>query len=101
MLLLFSFFCVNFKIKKFQENTFLEGIIKKCFKKNLEKFEKYFDKCVMLIMILNLLVLEVFMRPITMERVEATRQDILNIITSPTLTHEQKLTNLAPFLMQI
>ena len=35
------------------------------------------------------------MRPITMERVETTRQDILDIITSPTLTHEQKLTNLA------
>ena len=35
------------------------------------------------------------MRRITMERVESTRQEILNIITSPTLTHEQKLTNLA------
>ena len=35
------------------------------------------------------------MRPITMERVETTRQDILDIITSSTLTHEQKLTNLA------
>ena len=35
------------------------------------------------------------MRPITMERVETTRRDILDIITSPTLTHEQKLTNLA------
>ena len=35
------------------------------------------------------------MKSITMERVETTRQDILDIITSPTLTHEQKLTNLA------
>ena len=30
-----------------------------------------------------------------MERVENTRQEILNIITSRKLTHEQKLTNLA------
>ncbi|MFQ9546624.1 MAG: hypothetical protein ACLRZ6_00945 [Lachnospiraceae bacterium] len=35
------------------------------------------------------------MRPISMERVENTRQEILNIITSRKLTHEQKLTNLA------
>lgn len=35
------------------------------------------------------------MRAITMERVESTRQEILDIIKSPTLTHEQKLTNLA------
>ncbi|MFI3238209.1 MAG: YjjI family glycine radical enzyme [Lachnospiraceae bacterium] len=35
------------------------------------------------------------MKPITMARVEETRAEILNIIKSPTLTHEQKLTNLA------
>jgi len=35
------------------------------------------------------------MRDITMERVNQTREHILNIIESPTLTHEQKLTNLA------
>lgn len=35
------------------------------------------------------------MRAINMERVEATRNEIYNIITSPTLTHEQKLTSLA------
>lgn len=35
------------------------------------------------------------MREISMERVNETRENILNIITSPTLTHEQKLTNLA------
>ena len=35
------------------------------------------------------------MKPITMERVETTRQEIYDIITSRTLTHEQKLTNLA------
>ncbi|MCD7752286.1 MAG: YjjI family glycine radical enzyme [Lachnospiraceae bacterium] len=35
------------------------------------------------------------MRPISMERVERTRKDILDIIESPVLTHEQKLTNLA------
>ncbi len=35
------------------------------------------------------------MRDIPMERVNATRKRILNIIESPTLTHEQKLTNLA------
>ncbi|MGL5258698.1 MAG: YjjI family glycine radical enzyme [Lachnospiraceae bacterium] len=35
------------------------------------------------------------MRAISMERVESTRNDILNIIKSPCLTHEQKLTNLA------
>ena len=35
------------------------------------------------------------MRPISMERVEDTRKQIYNIITSTTLTHEQKLTNLA------
>ncbi|MCD8223164.1 MAG: YjjI family glycine radical enzyme [Clostridiales bacterium] len=35
------------------------------------------------------------MRDISMERVNATRERILNIIKSPTLTHEQKLTNLA------
>lgn len=34
-------------------------------------------------------------RPISLERVEKTRQDILNVITSTTLTHEQKLTNLS------
>ena len=35
------------------------------------------------------------MRPISMERVNETRENILDIIKSPTLTHEQKLTNLA------
>lgn len=35
------------------------------------------------------------MRDITMERVNQTRENILNIIESPSLTHEQKLTNLA------
>lgn len=35
------------------------------------------------------------MRPISMERVDATRQEILDIITSRSLTHEQKLTNLS------
>ena len=35
------------------------------------------------------------MRPISMERVNETRENILDIIESPTLTHEQKLTNLA------
>lgn len=35
------------------------------------------------------------MREITMERVNQTRENILNIIESPSLTHEQKLTNLA------
>lgn len=35
------------------------------------------------------------MRDITMERVNETRSNILNIIESPVLTHEQKLTNLA------
>jgi YjjI family glycine radical enzyme len=35
------------------------------------------------------------MREITMDRVEQTRSEILDIIKSPTLTHEQKLTNLA------
>ena len=35
------------------------------------------------------------MRDISMERVNATREQILEIIKSPTLTHEQKLTNLA------
>lgn len=35
------------------------------------------------------------MRAITMDRVDTTRNEILDIITSPTLTHEQKLTNLA------
>lgn len=35
------------------------------------------------------------MRDISMERVNQTRDNILGIITSPTLTHEQKLTNLA------
>lgn len=35
------------------------------------------------------------MREISMERVEQTREKILEIIESPTLTHEQKLTNLA------
>ncbi|MDO4261762.1 MAG: YjjI family glycine radical enzyme [Eubacteriales bacterium] len=35
------------------------------------------------------------MRDISMERVNETRENILNIIESPTLTHEQKLTNLA------
>lgn len=35
------------------------------------------------------------MRDISMERVNETRDRILDIIESPTLTHEQKLTNLA------
>lgn len=35
------------------------------------------------------------MRDISMERVEETRQNILDIIESPTLTHEQKVTCLA------
>ncbi|MDO5425115.1 MAG: YjjI family glycine radical enzyme [Eubacteriales bacterium] len=35
------------------------------------------------------------MREISMERVNQTREAILNIIESPSLTHEQKLTNLA------
>ena len=35
------------------------------------------------------------MRDISMERVNETRRRILEIIESPTLTHEQKLTNLA------
>ncbi len=35
------------------------------------------------------------MRPITMERVEDTRNDILNIIKSAELTHEQKVSTLA------
>ncbi len=35
------------------------------------------------------------MRDISMERVNETRERILGIIESPTLTHEQKLTNLA------
>ncbi len=35
------------------------------------------------------------MRDISMERVEETRKNILSIIKSPSLTHEQKLTNLA------
>ena len=35
------------------------------------------------------------MRPITMERVEDTRKQILDTIESATLTHEQKVTNLA------
>lgn len=35
------------------------------------------------------------MRDISMERVNQTRDNILDIITSSTLTHEQKLTNLA------
>ena len=35
------------------------------------------------------------MRDISMERVNETRERILDIIESPTLTHEQKLTNLA------
>ena len=35
------------------------------------------------------------MRNISMERVNETRENILNIIKSPALTHEQKLTNLA------
>ena len=35
------------------------------------------------------------MRPISMERVEKTRENILGIITNKALTHEQKLTNLA------
>ena len=34
-------------------------------------------------------------RPISMERVEETREKIYDVITSSTLTHEQKLTNLA------
>ena len=35
------------------------------------------------------------MRSISMERVEETRREILNIIEGATLTHEQKVTNLA------
>ena len=35
------------------------------------------------------------MRDISMERVNETRERILDIIKSPVLTHEQKLTNLA------
>lgn len=35
------------------------------------------------------------MRPITMERVEKTREEILNIIKSGQLTHEQKVASLA------
>ena len=35
------------------------------------------------------------MRDISMERVNKTREKILEIIESPVLTHEQKLTNLA------
>lgn len=35
------------------------------------------------------------MRNISMDRVNETRENILGIIKSPTLTHEQKLTNLA------
>lgn len=35
------------------------------------------------------------MRPISIERVEKTRENILGIITNKALTHEQKLTNLA------
>ncbi len=35
------------------------------------------------------------MRTISMERVEDTREQILSIIKNPSLTHEQKLTNLA------
>ena len=35
------------------------------------------------------------MRDISMERVNKTREAILDIIKSPVLTHEQKLTNLA------
>ncbi|MDY3918688.1 MAG: YjjI family glycine radical enzyme [Candidatus Limivivens sp.] len=35
------------------------------------------------------------MREISMERVNQTRENILGIIESPSLTHEQKLTNLA------
>ena len=44
------------------------------------------------------------MRDISMERVNETRENILNIIESPVLTHEQKLTNLAcqaDFLMEV
>ncbi len=35
------------------------------------------------------------MKPITMERVENTRQEILDTIKSATLTHEQKVCTLA------
>lgn len=35
------------------------------------------------------------MRAISMERVEQTRKNILDIIKSPTLTHEQKVSNMA------
>ena len=35
------------------------------------------------------------MRDISMERVNETRKNILDIIESPTLTHEQKVTCLA------
>ena len=36
------------------------------------------------------------MRDISMERVNETRENILSIIKSPVLTHEQKLTNCLP-----
>ena len=35
------------------------------------------------------------MRDISMERVNITRQEILDIIKSPTLTHEQKMVCMA------
>ena len=35
------------------------------------------------------------MRAISMDRVEATRKEILDIICSPVLTHEQKIAKLA------
>ena len=37
------------------------------------------------------------MRPISMERVEETRREILDTIESGTLTHEQKVTVLADY----
>ena len=44
------------------------------------------------------------MRPITMERVEATRERMLETVQSPTLTHEQKvatMANLADSLLEV
>ena len=35
------------------------------------------------------------MRPVTMERVEQTRAEILETIKSPVLTHEQKVSTMA------
>lgn len=44
------------------------------------------------------------MRDISMDRVDKTREDILNVIKSPSLTHEQKVTrmaNLADSLLEV